>query len=83
MVVIMKSTTKPRERKTPHGAANQLSTRIAKPDVKAVSKARRVFSKAGIPDPSDGEVKQYLSELAKTELKSSRGLAKSIRNGGK
>ena len=80
-VVVMKSTTKKaaRERKTEHGAANQLATRNAKPDTKAVSKARRVFRKAGCPDPTDTEVKQYLTEVAKLGQKSSRALAKSIR----
>ena len=33
---------------------------------KAVSKAKRVFKKAGCPDPTDAEVKTYLAKLAKS-----------------
>ena len=79
MVVIMKSTTKPGERKG--GTATQLATRIAKPDTKAVSKAKRVFKKAGVSDPTDAEIKSYLTKLAETDQKSSRPLAKQIREG--
>jgi hypothetical protein len=80
MVVIMKNTTrKAPASKNPDRVDRQLATRIAKPDVKAVSKARRVFAKAGCPDPTNAEVKEYLAELVKLSLKSSRPLAKSIR----
>src|ERR1700730_13582858 len=119
----MKTTTeKPaRERKTPHGAANQLAARNAAPkegDIvahflpitgddlketikevseklkpgksapaksnkadKAVTKAKRVFKRAGCPDPTDAEVNTYLAKLAKSGQKSSRTLAKEIREG--
>ena len=121
IVVIMKSTTKPHERKTPHSVQNQLAARNAAPkkgalvshflpitgddlketikDVseklkpgksapaksnkadKAVTKAKRVFKKAGCPDPTDAEVNTYLAKLAKSVQKSSRTLAKEIREG--
>ena len=117
----VKVTKVPRERKTPHGVANQLSSRNAAPkpgDIvlkfqpisgadlketirevseklkpaksapakpakadKAISKARRVFKKAGCPDPTDAEVATYLAKLAKSGQKSSRTLAKEIREG--
>src|SRR3984893_13779668 len=119
----MKTTTeKPaRERKTPHGAANQLAARNAAPkegDIvahflpitgddlketikevseklkpgksapaksnkadKAVTKAKRVFKKAGCPDPTDAEVNTYLAKLAKSGQKSSHTLANEIREG--
>jgi hypothetical protein len=48
---------------------------------KAVTKAKRVFKKAGCPDPTDAEVKTYLAKLAKSGQKSSRTLAKEIREG--
>jgi hypothetical protein len=121
MVVIMKSTTKPRERKTPHSVQNQLAARNAAPkegDIvthflpitgddlketikevseklkpaksapaksnkadKAVTKAKRVFKKAECPDPTDAEVNTYLVKLAESGQKSSRTLAKQIRQG--
>ena len=121
IVVIMKSTTKPHERKTPHSVQNQLAARNAAPKKgalvshflpitgddlketikevsaklkpaksalakankadKAVTKAKRVFKKAGCPDPTDAEVKTYLAKLAKSGQKSSRTLAKEIREG--
>ena len=117
IVVIMKSTTKPRDRKTPHSVQNQLAARNAAPKKvalvshfvpitgddlketikelkpaksapaksnkadKAVTKARRVFRKAGCPDPTDAEVNTYLAKLAKSGQKSSRTLAKEIREG--
>jgi hypothetical protein len=77
------STTKPRERKTPHSVQNQLAAKkAAKPaDAKEVAKAKRVFKKAGCPDPTDAEVKTYLAKLAKSGQKSSRTVAKEIREG--
>ena len=111
----MKSTTKPRERKTPHSVQNQLAARNAAPKKvalvshfvpitgddlketikelkpaksapaqsnkadKAVTKARRVFRKAGCPDPTDAEVNTYLAKLAKSGQKSSRTVAKESR----
>jgi hypothetical protein len=82
----MKSSTtkKPaRKRKTEHGVADQLAAKkAAKPaDAKEVAKAKRVFKKAGCPDPTDAEVKTYLAKLAKSDQKSSRTLAKEIRAG--
>ena len=89
-VVIMKSTTKrpARERKHQDGVANQLSRiaskKTAEPTAtKAVSKAKRVFKKAGCPDPTDADVKTYLIKLAEIGQKSSRPIAKAIRDGGK
>ena len=81
----MKSTTKPRERKTPHGVQNQLQAKKAtKPvDAKEVAKAKRVFRKSGCPNPTDAEIKLYLTKLAATDRKSSRVLAKQIRGGAK
>jgi hypothetical protein len=121
IIVIMKSTTKPHERKTPHSVQNQLAARNAAPKKgalvshfvpitgddlketikevsaklkpaksapakankadKAVTKAKRVFKKAGCPDPTDAEVKTYLAKLAKSGQKSSRTVAKEIREG--
>ena len=48
---------------------------------KAITKARRVFRKAGCPDPTDAEIKTYLAKLAESGQKSSRTLAKEIRAG--
>jgi hypothetical protein len=48
---------------------------------KAVTKARRVFRKAECPDPTDAEVNTYLAKLVKSGQKSSRTLAKEIREG--
>ena len=73
---------KPAERKHPDGVSNQLSRIAPKLEAPkpAIAKARRVFAKAGCPDPTDTEVKQYLTALATLGQKSSRSLAKSIRD---
>lgn len=58
--------------------AKSTPAKPAKAD-KSVNKARRVFKKAGCPDPTDVEVELYLRTLAEIKKKSSRTLAKEIR----